>query len=375
MVRRASGEGRLSGATAVSAPQLRGWSPCRRPSRHGRSQRRGFPACSVRRAWRPPLSTHPRTRSSRRTTCGCTSPGWAGTRPPTCRSSCAATGATSRTRTGSATSTRSPASSRSTSATATARRSGRRRSSRCASCPSTRTGRTPIRARSSSPPRSPRSRPATSTACSSSRAARRRSSRPGSSRASTTSRGARSACARCSPSPRPTTTPSSPRRSHGRGATRRSRGTSPTTGRRMGALSINGIPAIRAPFEPLVPEVRHVHNTNRYHRPARGDGGGVHRLPARRSRADDRGDGPRDGVPRAHGAGAERRRLLHAACGLLAGRAGDLRPLRHPALGRRGDHGLRAPRALVRLRALRHPTRTSSRARRASRPRTRRSAP
>jgi adenosylmethionine-8-amino-7-oxononanoate aminotransferase len=35
----------------------------------------------------------------------------------------------------------------------------------------------------------------------------------------------------------------------------------------MGALSINGIPALRTPFEPLVPEVRHVHNTNRYHRP------------------------------------------------------------------------------------------------------------
>jgi adenosylmethionine-8-amino-7-oxononanoate aminotransferase len=38
-------------------------------------------------------------------------------------------------------------------------------------------------------------------------------------------------------------------------------------GTTMGALSINGIPALRASFEPLVPEVRHVHNTNRYHRP------------------------------------------------------------------------------------------------------------
>jgi adenosylmethionine-8-amino-7-oxononanoate aminotransferase len=36
----------------------------------------------------------------------------------------------------------------------------------------------------------------------------------------------------------------------------------------MGALSINGIPALRTPFEPLVPEVLHVRNTNRYHRPA-----------------------------------------------------------------------------------------------------------
>src|ERR687884_2133927 len=37
-------------------------------------------------------------------------------------------------------------------------------------------------------------------------------------------------------------------------------------GTTMGALSINGIPAIRDPFEPLVPEVLHVRNTNRYHR-------------------------------------------------------------------------------------------------------------
>ncbi len=38
-------------------------------------------------------------------------------------------------------------------------------------------------------------------------------------------------------------------------------------GTTMGALSINGIPALRAPFEPLVPEALHVRNTNRYHRP------------------------------------------------------------------------------------------------------------
>ncbi len=39
-------------------------------------------------------------------------------------------------------------------------------------------------------------------------------------------------------------------------------------GTTMGALSINGIAAIRAPFEPLVPEVLHVRNTNRFHRPS-----------------------------------------------------------------------------------------------------------
>ena len=38
-------------------------------------------------------------------------------------------------------------------------------------------------------------------------------------------------------------------------------------GTTLGALSITGIPSLRLPFEPLVPEVRHVKNTNRYHRP------------------------------------------------------------------------------------------------------------
>ena len=38
-------------------------------------------------------------------------------------------------------------------------------------------------------------------------------------------------------------------------------------GTTLGALSLNGIPAIRTPFEPLVPEVRHVRTTNRYRRP------------------------------------------------------------------------------------------------------------
>jgi adenosylmethionine-8-amino-7-oxononanoate aminotransferase len=38
-------------------------------------------------------------------------------------------------------------------------------------------------------------------------------------------------------------------------------------GTTMGALSINGIPTLRAPFEPLVPGVAHCRNTARYHRP------------------------------------------------------------------------------------------------------------
>ncbi|MGE4425178.1 MAG: aspartate aminotransferase family protein [Solirubrobacteraceae bacterium] len=38
-------------------------------------------------------------------------------------------------------------------------------------------------------------------------------------------------------------------------------------GTSMGALSITGLPGLRAPFEPLVPQVGHVRNTNRFHRP------------------------------------------------------------------------------------------------------------
>src|SRR5713101_2829424 len=38
-------------------------------------------------------------------------------------------------------------------------------------------------------------------------------------------------------------------------------------GTTMGALSITGVAALRTPFEPLVPDVIHVRNTNRYHRP------------------------------------------------------------------------------------------------------------
>jgi len=38
-------------------------------------------------------------------------------------------------------------------------------------------------------------------------------------------------------------------------------------GTTLGALSLNGVTPLRAPFEPLVPDVVHVRNTNRYHRP------------------------------------------------------------------------------------------------------------
>jgi len=38
-------------------------------------------------------------------------------------------------------------------------------------------------------------------------------------------------------------------------------------GSTMGALAITGLPVLREPFEPLVPQVNHVRTTNRYHRP------------------------------------------------------------------------------------------------------------
>jgi hypothetical protein len=106
------------------------------------------------------------------------------------------------------------------------------------------------------------------------------------------------------------------------------------------ALAARG--AARPQHEPLPPA-------------ARGDGGGVHAGPPRGARADHPRDGPGDGLSRPHGARAERGRRVHAPCGLLARRAGALRPVRHPALCRRGDHRLRTPRLLVRLGALRHP--------------------
>ncbi|MDB5074747.1 MAG: aminotransferase class-III [Chloroflexi bacterium] len=45
-------------------------------------------------------------------------------------------------------------------------------------------------------------------------------------------------------------------------------------GTSFGALSVNGVTALRAPFEPLVPGARHVNNTNCYRCPSRGAEGG-----------------------------------------------------------------------------------------------------
>ena len=145
-------------------------------------------------------------------------------------------------------------------------------------------------------------------------------------------------------------------------------------GTTMGALSINGIAALRTPFEPLVPDVIHVRNTNRYHRPPEETEAEFTAFLLEDLEHAIQQAGPETVAMVHHRAGAERGRLLHAARGLLAGRARDLRPLRDPALRRRGDHRLRPRRGVVRLRALRHPAGHHHVARRGSRRPTRRSA-
>ena len=146
-------------------------------------------------------------------------------------------------------------------------------------------------------------------------------------------------------------------------------------GTTMGALSINGIPPLRTPVRAARPRGR----ARPQHEPLPPARATRPRRSSRRSCSTELehtldAEGPGHDRHGPHGAGAERRRLLHAAGGLLAGRPGDLRPLRDPACRGRGDHRLRPPRRLVRLREVRHPARTWSRARRACPPRTPRSA-
>ena len=120
-------------------------------------------------------------------------------------------------------------------------------------------------------------------------------------------------------------------------------------GTTMGALSITGVPAIKAPFEPLVPGAVRV--VEHQPVPARADRSrGGDRARDRDGRARER----RRGVPRA---GAELGRLLPADRGLLPARPRDLRRDRRAARLRRGDLRVRPARSLVRLAALRLPAR------------------
>ena len=165
----------------------------------------------------------------------------------------------------------------------------------------------------------------------------------------------REAAARWRPRPRRGTTRSCAATRAPRAATRRSRGTSRTTARRSARSRSTASPRSAMPFEPLVPEVRHVSNTNRYHRPAEETEEEFTQFLLDELEQAILAMGPEtvclvhmEPVQNAGG-------CVHAARRLLAGRARALRRVRHPALGGRGDHRLRPPRPLVRLGALRHP--------------------
>ena len=298
-----------------------------------------------------------------RTTCGCTSPAWAAIATASARDRARRGLLPRTTRTASATSTRSPGCSRSTSATRTATRSARRRSSRCASCPSTRTGRTRIRARSSSAEEVASLAPGdlnrvffVSGGSEAVESAWKLARQYYAARGEKSLRGLVAPGARAGAQ--------EPEVDHD--AIVAAAGARPRRykaiarhiayhGTTFGALSINGIPAIRTPFEPLVPEVRHVSNTNRYHRPPEETEEEFTRFLLDELEQTILAMGPEtvclvhmEPVQNAGG-------CFTPPEGYWRGVRRDLRPLRHPALGRRGDHRLRAARSLVRLGALRHP--------------------
>ena len=127
-------------------------------------------------------------------------------------------------------------------------------------------------------------------------------------------------------------------------------------GTTMGALSITGLPSIKAPFEPLVPGSVRVANTNFYRAPEHGDDLAAFGLWA----ADD--------IERhieMEGADSVAAVFLEpvqnsggcfpAAAGILPAGEGDLRPPRGAARIRRGHLCLRQARRLVRSHPLRLP--------------------
>ena len=119
---------------------------------------------------------------------------------------------------------------------------------------------------------------------------------------------------------------------------------SPTTARRWARSRSTASPALRAPFEPLVPDVIHVRNTNRYHRPPEETEAEFTAFllddletAIRAGRPDTVAMVIMEPVQNAGGA-------FTPPAGYFAGRTRDLRPLRDPALRRRGDHRLRPAR-------------------------------
>ena len=112
-------------------------------------------------------------------------------------------------------------------------------------------------------------------------------------------------------------------------------------GTTLGALSINGVPALRTPYEPLVPDVVHVRNTNRYHRPPHETEAEFTAFLLEDLDSAIRQAGPETVAlvimePVQNSGGA-----FTPPGGLLRRRPRDLRPLRHPARRRRGHHRLR----------------------------------
>ena len=126
----------------------------------------------------------------------------------------------------------------------------------------------------------------------------------------------------------------------------------------QGALSITGLPGMKAPFEPLVPSTFRVPEHQLLPRAVlRGRREEVRPLGRQRDRRRHRERGPRDGRRGLPGAGAELRRLLPAAARILRAGPRDLRRVRRAAGQRRGHLRLRPAGPHVRRRALRLPAR------------------
>ena len=132
--------------------------------------------------------------------------------------------------------------------------------------------------------------------------------------------------------------------------------TSPTTARPWAPCRSPDLPAIKEPYEPLVPGSVRVANTNFYRAPEHGDDlRGLRPVGRRRHRAAHPDGRAGVGGGRVPGAGAKLGGLLPATAGLLPAGARDLRPSRRAARVRRGHLRLRPAGRLVRRRALRLP--------------------
>ena len=150
---------------------------------------------------------------------------------------------------------------------------------------------------------------------------------------------------------------------------------SPTTGRRSARSRSTASPRCGARSSRSSPRCATSTNTNRYHRPPEETEEEFTAYLLADLESTILLDGTGDRLPRAHGAGAERGRRVHPAGGLLGRRPRALRPLRHPALGRRGDHRASVGSGTGSAPSATTSGRTSSARRRGSRRPTRRSAP